>query len=35
VLLAVPGTYLATVALKRHRKHEAMQCELGYITSAQ
>jgi hypothetical protein len=29
VLLAVPGTYLAIVALKRHRKHEAMQCELG------
>ena len=30
VLLAVPGTYLAIVALKRHRGHEAMQCELEY-----
>jgi hypothetical protein len=27
VLLAVPGTYLAFVALKRHREHEAVQCE--------
>jgi uncharacterized PurR-regulated membrane protein YhhQ (DUF165 family) len=25
VLLAVPGTYLAIVALKKHRKHEARQ----------
>jgi hypothetical protein len=31
VLLAVPGTYLAIVALKKHRKHEARQCESGYI----
>jgi len=29
VLLAVPGTYLAIVALKKHRKHEARQRELG------
>jgi hypothetical protein len=29
VLLAVPGTYLAIIALKKHRKHEARQCELG------
>ncbi|PMD26169.1 hypothetical protein NA56DRAFT_732994 [Hyaloscypha hepaticicola] len=25
VLLAVPGTYLAIIALKKHRKHEARQ----------
>lgn len=30
VLLAVPGTYLAIIALKKHRKHEARQCELGH-----
>jgi hypothetical protein len=28
VLLAVPGTYLAIIALKKHRKHEDRQSEL-------
>jgi hypothetical protein len=31
VLLAVPGTYLAIIALKKHRKHEARQSELGSV----
>ena len=30
VLLAVPGAYLAIVALRKHREHEARQCELGF-----
>jgi Na+/phosphate symporter len=31
VLLAVPGAYLAIVALKRHREHEARQRGLMYM----
>jgi hypothetical protein len=33
VLLAVPGTYLAIIALNKHRKHEARQFELILIIS--
>jgi hypothetical protein len=31
VMLAIPGTYLAIVALKRHREHEPRQCKSAYI----
>jgi hypothetical protein len=30
VLLAFPGTYLAVVALRRHREHEARESMLGF-----